>query len=488
MTNNTQQTGSNPPTNNELKTTTYCPPPKNNGFYESTEEDQLNNYKIGPKVEIATNIYQDRNKNPFIKPAKGEDTALIANIVATEQDILKFVEESVEKNKKEAQGSTLTFGSLDNNGNLKFAILGDSPVYLAVKDKDNKDIVIQISSDMDNNSDRYRHLCLEIEPNNTEYLDKNNEQYKHCNSNKINKLSFDDKIRKLGLNRLCGTLEVFGAIGDSEIKGIIIKPELYDFSEGTIFYDKLNDFLKTIGIKTPITELLKTGGANVVMASDGLSDRKIENKSVCDYKICLNGKISKKAYGDAKDCLPAPTGIEFIAIEKDKVLDSQENPIFSTADNNIAKANKQINNLYSKDDVTAVPLQLGTSVLVLDGHGGQEVSHSAVQDAANFINRPLRLEMMEKKMQNEPRNRALKDAVELYQNKHIEPNSRIINSIIGCDNDKKITECERQYQLYDVKKIKEYLCYIIYGTKIEQTHTDHLLSGRKEQNQPHTIY
>jgi serine/threonine protein phosphatase PrpC len=179
-------------------------------------------------------------------------------------------------------------------------------------------------------------------------------------------------------------------------------------------------------------------------------------------------------------------------------LNSKENPIVLTANNDIKEATAQTKKLDSKDDVTIVLLQDNKSCLLLDGHGGPEVSHFTVQEEDKFINvinaRPSRLDSMiqkmqseEQKMQNEPRNRALKDAVELYQNKHIEPNSRIINSIIGCDNDKQITECKRQYQLYDVKKIKEYLCYIIYGTKIEQTHTDHALSSRK-QNQSHIRY
>ena len=177
------------------------------------------------------------------------------------------------------------------------------------------------------------------------------------------------------------------------------------------------------------------------MASDGLNDRKIKDKKfVCDYKICLNGNISKKAYGDAKDCLPAPTGIEFTEIDKNKVLDSQENPIFLIANNDITKANQQIKILGSQDDVTILQLKINNTVLLLDGHGGQEVSHSAVQDAANFINRPLRLEMMEKKMNSEPKNKALKDAVELYQNKNIKQNSSLIDSLISYDQDKYMIE------------------------------------------------
>ena len=420
---------------------------------------------------------QEVQDNMIICEKKCEDTALIANIVANKKDILNFVKESVEKNKEEEQGSTLTFGSLDNAANLKFAILGDSPVYLVVKDKENKDIVIQISSDMDHNSDRYTKLCLAIEPANNKFLNKGSTEY--------------SKMYKMCRDRLGGQLEVFGAIGDQGTKGVISKPELYDFSEGTIFYKKLNGFLKTIGIETPITELLKTGNANIVMASDGLNNRKINNKSVCDYKMRLTGEISKTEYDGAKDCLPVPTGIEFTEIDKNKVLDSQENPIVLIANNNITEAKQKTRNLKSIDDVTIFALQNGKTGLVLDGHNGQEVSHSAVQEAVNFMNvinvRSSRLKIMEEKMKSEPNNKALKDAVELYQNKNIKQNSNIINGILGCDNDEQIIECKRQYQLYDVKKIKEYLCYIIYGTKIEQRHTDHALSSRK-QNQSHIRY
>jgi len=415
---------------------------------------------------------QKPNNNIITLNKKKEDRSLLANTVLSKEDILNFVKKSVDENKEEEPGSTLTFGSLDDNGNLKFAILGDSPVYLAVKDEHNKDIVIQISSDMDHNSDRYRHLCLKIEPDNNKFLNKGSNEY--------------IEMYQVCHDRLGGALEVFGAIGDSEIKGIIIKPELYDFSKGTIFYDKLNDFLKTIGIKTPITGLLKSGGANVVMASDGLSDRKINNQSVCDYKMCLNGSISKKEYDYATDCLPAPTDIKFTKIEKGKVLNSKENPIVLIANNDIKEATEQTKNLDSKDDVTIFALQKGKTGLVLDGHCGQKVSNSAVQEADNFINiintRPSRLDSMTQKMQNEPRNRALKDAVELYQNKHIKQNSNLIASIIFDDNNHMIEWSSKnqnsglQGSSMDVKK---YLNYIIYGTEIEQTHTNRVLSSRK---------
>ena len=129
----------------------------------------------------------------------------------------------------------------------------------------------------------------------------------------LSKQSYDTYIpwEINSLNRIDGNIAPFGVIGDSGVKGPIRIPEFYDFSKGTIFHNKLNALLKKIGIETPITELLKTDAANVVMASDGLNEQKIVT-SVCDHKICLTGDISKTEYDDAKDCLPAPKDIDDI--------------------------------------------------------------------------------------------------------------------------------------------------------------------------------
>ena len=181
------------------------------------------------------------------------------------------------------EGSTLTIAELDKEGNLRFGILGDSPVYLIVKDEKGYEKVIKLSEDM------------AMIPGT--WVDGN---LLHHNTTRYSQYG-------TGLKQ---SLQVAGAIGDKMHKGMILSvPEYYDFSRGAEYTKKLNDFLKNIEVQGDINDLLQNGEAKVVVGSDGLDSEKIgwyekdkstnENtlvrQSVHDYELC---------FANQKDFLP----------------------------------------------------------------------------------------------------------------------------------------------------------------------------------------
>lgn len=281
----------------------------------------------------------------------------------------------VEGSKDDDSGSTLTIASLSKEGELEIATLGDSPAYLVVKDKNGKEVVIQLTEDMDINSSRYTECAKKLGG--------------HIKSNRLGGYT---------------GIQVFGAIGDKNIKGVITKPEKYNFGSG-IYYNALKDFLTTeLGINKDIKTLLKEGEAKIVCATDGLAKSKItkqqEHCSTAHYQIKLEGEIG---LNQITDTLPEATAVSFIKVppikEGDpaiKVLEGDNNPVILVSNGKFDEATKVIGSLNTKDDLIIGALKPGMVEIMLDGHGDgsdnykESTSHEAVPVVKNYITECLK--------------------------------------------------------------------------------------------------
>ncbi len=267
---------------------------------------------------------------------------------------LEFIKNVVGQYKEEQEsGSTVTTASLDAKGNLKFACLGDSPVYLVLKNSNGEDKVIQLSEDMDANSDRYVDLIQKLGGTlgGTGRL--------LINPNDVSE----------------GGLQTFGAIGDGIIKkGLIQAPEYYDFSRGTEHANKLNNLLRNVlGIEEPdINKLLTVGDAKIILGSDALAPAKT-HVNLLDYKIVLK-KLENGTKIDANaDKLPE-TEIDFTEVKSKPRVIALQNPIILMANGKDICNNEHVNS--TSDDLVLAPLPPEKTIVVLDGHGGTDVSHA----------------------------------------------------------------------------------------------------------------
>ena len=289
-------------------------------------------------------------------------------LIATEEtglNILNMFRDAVEQFNGEEEGSTLTIAELDKEGNLKFGILGDSPVYLIVKDKAGVEKVIKLSEDMDMIPGKW---------------DKNNTFLRQ-----------NTRYSQYGIGE--EGLAVAGAIGDAYVRemyknNILSVPEYYDFSKGEKYTVTLNTFLKRIGVKGDINDLLKNGVAKVVVGSDGLESSKLAAvrntpRSVHDYELRFADKKDflkqNLDYCIGKvDKLP-PGNISFDKC-KDKKVNTALNPILSVSklDKLTAEEKEALKNpegdfsrtiRRSRDDILLYNLKPGFTVALADGHG-----------------------------------------------------------------------------------------------------------------------
>jgi hypothetical protein len=328
--------------------------------------------KVGDKVlhEKDTLYFYPKNEvklgdNFLIRSSP--DHACEDTLIATEEtglDMLRMFHDALQKFNGEKEGSTLTIAELDKEGNLKFAILGDSPVYLTVKDDNGVEQVIKLSQDMETIRGTWDENDLFVHKNTTRYS-----QY--------------------------GTvgLAVAGAIGDADLRqwcknNILSSPEYYDFSKGAEYTGTLNAFLKDIGVKDDINDLLKSGAAKVVVGSDGLESDKLSvmgkvPRSVHDHELCFaneNDFLKQNSGFCTGEVAKLPSGtISFKACQYTKV-DRALNPILfvSKLDALTAKEMEELKNPEgnfcstierSRDDILLYNLKPGFTVALADGHG-----------------------------------------------------------------------------------------------------------------------
>jgi hypothetical protein len=255
---------------------------------------------------------------------------------------------------KQKGGSTLTIADLDKKGNLKFSILGDSPVYLTVADKHGKEHVIKLSADM-----QAQVRPFQRDENYDFGVESPKDRYSNYGLRIVN-----DKNQVQGL-------ATSGAIGDSDIPNKLAVPEFYNFSKGANYTKVLNEYLTTIGVEGDINDLLKRGAAKVVVASDGLDAAKIDNQSVHGHELSFTGApLSDKSLTTPRP-EPLPEGeIIFKVCEKEKKVPPSDNPILYIANADKIPITKQVTDLMlkSQDDVVVSRLPKGQTVAVVDGH------------------------------------------------------------------------------------------------------------------------
>ena len=288
-------------------------------------------------------------------------------LIATEEtglNIPNMFHDAAEQFNDKKEGSTLTIAELDQEGNLKFGILGDSPVYLIVNDAAGKEKVIKLSADMDMIPGEWKDgTCV----------------YKHTTRYSQYGTGIDG-------------FEVAGAIGDADVRKrwknrILSSPEYYDFSKGTEYTTKLNEFLKKIGVQDDINDLLKSGAAKVVVGSDGLDSGKLRGlwsppQSVHDYELRFANQTDFLNF-DKKFCESAlylpPGNISFDGCSGKK-LEKEINPILYVSKlDKLTKEQKVALKdpegyfyrtiLNSKDDILLYNLKPGFTVALADGHG-----------------------------------------------------------------------------------------------------------------------
>ena len=298
------------------------------------------------------------------------DAALV--LKESKLDHGKIFVDLLEEYKNERIGSTLTIADLDKEGNLRFSMLGNSPVYLRVKDRTNKEHVIKLSADMqaqvrpfqrDENydfgvespKDRYSNYGLRTY--NEDYLDKETKRMEYC------------KGYVRGLKQS-------GTIGDSDIPNKLAVREFYNFSKGANYTKVLNEYLTTIGVEGDINDLLKKGAAKVVVASNGLEVSFGKLKKIAqNHELIFTGSplVGKDLTVSRFD--PLPEGeIMFKVPDKNGVVEIEptDNPInyFADLTTPAPKADTVIN--WAWINLLLVQLEAGKTAVVTHCHEGSE--------------------------------------------------------------------------------------------------------------------